>query len=124
MGAVRGTSIFLHHLHPGQTYYWTVQAVDTSFAGSPFASEAQFTTSTNSLPVALKATYGTNGVVEFSFVSTPGKTFSVVAATDPSLPLTDWIKIRAVTEISAGQFHFTDPEASKRQQHFYRVRSP
>jgi hypothetical protein len=28
---------------PGQTYYWSVQAVDSSFAGSPFSAERSFT---------------------------------------------------------------------------------
>ncbi|GAK55680.1 fibronectin type III domain protein [Candidatus Vecturithrix granuli] len=32
----------LHGLVPGQTYYWSVQAVDTALAGSPWATEAQF----------------------------------------------------------------------------------
>ena len=30
-------------LEPGRTYYWSVQAVDNSFAGGPFAPEASFT---------------------------------------------------------------------------------
>jgi hypothetical protein len=35
---------------PAGTYYWSVQAIDTTFAGSPFASEATFTI-TNARPV-------------------------------------------------------------------------
>src|SRR5690349_24180912 len=31
-------------LSPGQTHYWSVQAVDTGFAGSRFAAEQQFST--------------------------------------------------------------------------------
>src|SRR5262249_5403800 len=30
-------------LRPGRTYYWSVQALDNSFAGGPFAAEASFT---------------------------------------------------------------------------------
>ena len=97
--------------------------MDTSFAGSPFATEAQFTTSTNSLPVALKPTYDTNGVVEFSFVSAPGKAFSVVATTDASVPLTNWSVVGAVIEISPGSYQFKESEASNHAQRFYRVRS-
>jgi hypothetical protein len=36
-------SATLTNLTLGKTYYWSVQAVDTSFAGSPFAPEASFT---------------------------------------------------------------------------------
>ena len=32
----------LINVHPG-TYYWSVQVIDTAFAGSPFATEASFT---------------------------------------------------------------------------------
>ncbi|MBI4915255.1 MAG: VCBS repeat-containing protein [Acidobacteria bacterium] len=37
-----GTTALLSSLEPG-TYFWSVQAVDTAFAGSPFAPEATFT---------------------------------------------------------------------------------
>ncbi len=38
-GPIQGTSYTLKNLALGQTYYWSVQAVDTSFAGSAFAAE-------------------------------------------------------------------------------------
>src|SRR5262245_51980648 len=44
MGSTRNRSARLHQLRPGQTYYWSVQAVDPGFAGSPFATEQQFST--------------------------------------------------------------------------------
>lgn len=37
------TNFILMALQPGHTYYWSVQAVDNSFAGGPFAPEASFT---------------------------------------------------------------------------------
>jgi Calx-beta domain/FG-GAP-like repeat len=40
--AQEGTTAVLRNLRPG-TYYWSLQAVDSSFAGSPFASERTFT---------------------------------------------------------------------------------
>jgi len=43
-GPIQGTSYPLANLTPGVTYYWSVQAVDTAFAGSPFATEASLTT--------------------------------------------------------------------------------
>ena len=44
MGFARNGSAILHQHRPGQTYYWSVQAVDSAFAGSPFAAEHQFST--------------------------------------------------------------------------------
>ena len=41
-GMVNGTTWTLNGLTPGKTYYWSVQAVDTSLAGSPFAAEQSF----------------------------------------------------------------------------------
>lgn len=51
-GAVQTTTWTLHSLVPGTTYYWSVQAVDTAFAGSPFAEERSFTTPLSSLVLA------------------------------------------------------------------------
>ena len=43
MGNVQArTSATLTNLMPGTTYYWSVQAIDTAFAGSSFASEQTF----------------------------------------------------------------------------------
>ncbi len=42
-GAIEGTSWTLTGLKASKTYYWSVQAVDTSFAGSAFATEGKFT---------------------------------------------------------------------------------
>ena len=41
-GSVQGTSIQSANLTPGVTYYWSVQAVDTAFAGSVFSTESSF----------------------------------------------------------------------------------
>src|SRR5262249_5247954 len=38
------TSWTLNGLVPGKTYYWSVQAIDSALAGSPFGSEHSFTT--------------------------------------------------------------------------------
>ena len=57
-GLIQGTSWTLQGLVPGQTYYWSVQAIDTALAGSPFAAEGRlrgrssssYTDRTHSLP--------------------------------------------------------------------------
>ena len=45
LGNSQTTSFMLTGLNPGKTYYWSVQAIDGAFAGSPFAPEQRFTTS-------------------------------------------------------------------------------
>ncbi|MDB6026479.1 MAG: regulatory domain of in-like proprotein convertase [Verrucomicrobiales bacterium] len=40
--AQTGGNARISNLTPGMTYYWSVQAVDSSFAGSPFAAEQSF----------------------------------------------------------------------------------
>ncbi len=37
-------AVIINDLQPGRTYYWSVQAVDPSFASSPFSEEMNFTT--------------------------------------------------------------------------------
>ena len=46
LGNTKGTSITITGLTPGKTYYWSVQAIDGAFAGSPFAGDQRFTMKT------------------------------------------------------------------------------
>jgi hypothetical protein len=50
------TNILLTALQPGRTYFWSVQAVDNSFAGGPFALETSFT-----MPDAVLAIHAAEG---------------------------------------------------------------
>ena len=76
-------------------------------------------------PIQLSGTaMSSNGAVQFSFTNTPGAFFAVLAATNPSLPLSNWTVLGPVTEIAPGQFQFIDLQATNQPQRFYRVRSP
>ena len=66
----------------------------------------------------------TNGSFQFTFTNTPGAFFGVLAATNPALPLSNWTSLTGLTEVSPGQFQFTDPQATNSPRRFYRVRSP
>jgi hypothetical protein len=66
----------------------------------------------------------TNGSIQFSFTNTPGAFFGVLATTNPALPPSNWAPLDGLTEVTPGQFQFTDPEATNNPQRFYRVRSP
>ena len=120
MGTARNDSAAFHQLTPGQTYYWSVQAVDPGFVGSPFAADQQFSTS----PLLINPVRHADGVFEFSFTGTPGASFMALATTNLSLSLSNWTLLGTPAEISPGQFQFTDLQAPNHPQRFYRVRSP
>lgn len=66
----------------------------------------------------------TNGSFQFGFTNTPGLGFTAYGTSDVSQRFTNWTRLGAVTEISPGQFQFSDPLASSGPERFYRVRSP
>jgi hypothetical protein len=119
MGSARNRSARLNQLKPGQTYYWSVQAVDTAFAGSPFSTEQQFSTR----PLLITPARRPGGVFELNFTSAPGARLNVLASTNVSLSLSGWSVLGTATEISPGQFRFTETQATNTSRRFFRVRS-
>jgi hypothetical protein len=65
-----------------------------------------------------------NGYFQFAFTNTPGLSFTVFETTSVSQPFASWTRVGTATEVSAGQFQFTDPLAASGSGRFYRVRSP
>ena len=118
MGAVRKDSATFHNLTPGQTYYWSAQAVDPSFAGSPFAAEQQFSTS----PLLIHPIYHDNGVFEFDFTNRTALNFDILVATDVTLPSTNWTNLGPATALGGGLYRFTDAGAIGQPQRFYLLR--
>jgi hypothetical protein len=81
-----------------------------------------------SVPVPTTATLTgpqklTNGF-HFAFANSAGALFGVLTTTNLALPLTSWTALGGVTEISPGQFQFTDPQATNGGQRFYRAFAP
>jgi hypothetical protein len=64
------------------------------------------------------------GLFQFAFTNSVGALFGVLTTTNLALPMTNWTVLGGVTEISLGQFQFTDPQATNAAQRFYRVFSP
>jgi hypothetical protein len=64
------------------------------------------------------------GAFQFTFANTLGVSFTALGTTNLSLPLSDWTALGGVTEVSPGQFQFTDPQATNSSQRFYLIRSP
>jgi hypothetical protein len=63
------------------------------------------------------------GAFQFVFTGTHGAAFTALAAANLALPLSNWTVLGKPQRISAGQFQFTDPQATNNRQRFYRVRS-
>jgi hypothetical protein len=65
-----------------------------------------------------------DGSFQFSFTNVPGAFFTVLATTNVTLPLSNWMTLGGVTETSPGHFQFTDPQATNEPRRYYRVRWP
>src|SRR6267142_1300015 len=64
------------------------------------------------------------GAFQFTFTGASNGTNTVLATTNPTLPLTSWTVLGVAPEFSTGLFVFSDPQAANGPQRFYRVRSP
>ncbi len=65
-----------------------------------------------------------SGSCHFGFTNTPGAFFGVLTSTNVLLPSSDWSAIGGVTELSPGQYEFTDSRPATSPQRFYRLYSP
>jgi hypothetical protein len=65
-----------------------------------------------------------DGTFQFTFTNAPGASFTVLAATNLSQPFASWSVLGAATEVSAGNYQFTDLQATINSQRFYCVSAP
>ena len=65
-----------------------------------------------------------NGAFQFRFTNTPGTACTVLAATDPATPLSNWTATGTATETTPGTYQFTDPNAFATARRYYCVSSP
>ncbi|HEU5122719.1 MAG TPA: FG-GAP-like repeat-containing protein [Verrucomicrobiae bacterium] len=134
---------YLRNLQPGRTYYWSVQAIDSGYAGGSWSSEASFTTqarpqgdlngdgivSASELNQVINSYLATSpylqitnsiglgsNVVSFALTNDFAGAFTVEYSTN----LTDWQPLGPATP----RYQFTDPDASSNPQRFYRLRWP
>jgi hypothetical protein len=94
----------------------------TGLTGTVFALAATNVTATSPQLNALQVQ--ANGTFQFTFTNTPGAPFSVLATTNLTRPFNTWTPLTGLTEVSPGQFQFTDPQATNTPRRFYRVHSP
>jgi len=117
--AQTGTNAFVVNVAPGRDYHWSVQAVDTSFAGSPFAAEQQFTVAPRIFePLSLS-----NGHFQFSFSNEASVIYTVLGTTNVALPLAQWNALGPPVPLGGGLYRFTDLLATNHAQRFYLLRA-
>jgi len=111
-------------LIPDTTYHYRIVAKYSG--GTTNGADMTFTTAAAqvSSPLLTSPTMLANGSFQFDFTNTPGASFTVLASTNVALPLANWTLLSNVVESPAGQFRFTDPQATNSGQRFYQVRSP
>ena len=117
LGSAQTGTDALMNLPFGQ-YYWSVQAVDTSFAGSTFAVEQQFTIA----PRILEPLLLSNGHFQFSFTNRSSAVFEVLGPTNMALPLAQWTVLGPPVSLGGGLYQFTDILATNHAQRFYLLR--
>jgi hypothetical protein len=109
------TNAWIARLQPG-AYYWSVQAIDAGFTGSPFALEQSFTlgpwTITRFTPLGAGRLQ-----MRFSTVGTNQPSAVVVSGN-----LVDWAVLTPVVVSTPGQAEFTDLEAPSTSSRFYKLK--
>ena len=75
-------------------------------------------------PVITGSTMLPGYTFQFGYTNTPGVAGTVLTATNISLSASNWNTLGVATEVSSGQFQFTDPQATNASQRFYLIRSP
>lgn len=109
-------------LQPGTTYHY--QALANNSMGTSLGGDATFTTVAINPPKLGGVAYTSGGGSQFSFTNFAGVNFTVLGTTNMALPLSQWQNLGSPTESPAGQYHFTDPQATNKPQQFYILRQP
>jgi len=110
----------LQGLAPGATYYWSVQSVDSAFAGSAFAAEGSFTMPPAS-PLNVSFVRDASGTVRTSWRGTPGTIYRIEASSD----LHNWTTLTSLTASNGtGLFELVETPGPEIPVRFYRTVFP
>jgi len=116
-GPVQSTRWFLKGLVPGQRYFWSVQAIDTSFAAGAWAGEMSFMYDPVRLAPPLRLL---NGSVQLTFTNLSGGNCRIFG----SVNLIDWLDLGAAAPVWGTMWGFTDTAGPQFPQRFYRLQRP
>jgi hypothetical protein len=104
-----------------------IQQFASNYSDSAWVTSGAFVIKTN-LPVTSITMSNlvriAGGSVQFNFSNVPGATFTILASTNLTKPLTNWTVLGTATESPAGRYQFTDPQVVTNPTRYYRVRSP
>jgi hypothetical protein len=64
------------------------------------------------------------GAFQLSFTNIPGALFNAFGSTNSTEPFANWMWLGGVTEVSSGQYQFSDTQGLDSSQRFYVVTSP
>ena len=109
------------NLVPGTTYYWSVQSVDTAWAGSPFAAEHKFTAVAPPRIVRVQPLpERTMQVTVSGTANAPARIQATSLLTQPPQAIA-WTTLTNLALPASGSFQFQDLSASNSPVRFYRV---
>jgi hypothetical protein len=94
-------------------YYWSVQAIDTAYAGSPFVTEQKFT-----VPPAFRSIAVQPGDrIQLEFVGLPATKYSLQSSTN----LPSWTGVTNFTTGADGLFIYTAPQVRGSPAEFFQA---
>jgi hypothetical protein len=100
--------------------------VASNFWGSVTSSPAALTVTSTSVspPLLQPQLVAGGGSFQLAFTNNLGATFTVLGSTNIALPVSNWTALGPATEISPGQYQFTDPGVFTNRERYYLIRSP
>lgn len=111
----------LTSLAPATTYHFTIEASNNQ--GNANGTDVAFTTP--DIPRTITGIALVNhGEFQIQFAGSQTASYTVVATTDPTLPVINWKVLGPCTQIAPGVFQFTDLQVPGNPLRFYSVRSP
>ncbi len=100
----------------GGTYYWSVQAIDTAFAGGAFAAESTFV-----IPPSITGfSFQTNGQFRASFTALGNSSYTLQASTN----LQQWTNVTTLVAATNGAAQLTDANGAGFARRYYRLSVP
>ena len=99
----------------GGTYYWSVQAIDTLFAGGAFATDSTFV-----IPPAISNATYINGQFQVTFPALATNSYTLQASTN----LSTWATVTNLIPLTNGPAQLTDLNAASFPVRYYRLSCP
>lgn len=99
-------------------YYWSVQAIDTAWAGGVWSAEQSFEVGGSRFTQISRQA---SDAIQLELLGYIGRTYRVEAATDLSAPADQWQTVTNVTIGASGVYSFIDAGAANSPTRFYRA---